>query len=39
MKSALKVARVALAAAVVAGIGDVTITQDYPTRPIRLIVP
>jgi hypothetical protein len=36
MKSALKVARVALAAA---GIGDVTITQDYPTGPIRLIVP
>jgi tripartite-type tricarboxylate transporter receptor subunit TctC len=39
MKSALSVARIALATVVVAGIGDVAIAQDYPTRPIRLIVP
>jgi tripartite-type tricarboxylate transporter receptor subunit TctC len=39
MKSASRVARIALAAVVIAGVGQVAIAQDYPARPIRLIVP
>ena len=39
MKFSSKVARIALAALMIAALGDVAIAQDYPTRPIRLIVP
>lgn len=38
MKSALRVVRIALAAVVSAGIGDVAIAQNHSARPIWLTV-